>query len=66
MNRFIIAKELNKDDELMWKTKHQGNILKCIWKNCSPNLTFIAFKIENGQVLNEPYRAFSILNGTKD
>lgn len=64
MNRFQLAKTLNYSDELVWYVKHQGRMLKCLWRNytdpdlVSPGkveLTFVAQWMDTEKV----YRVFT-------
>jgi hypothetical protein len=57
-NRFILAKQLCMDDELVWYKRNTDNILfKYIWRRSEINeLTFIKIKMDEGlDSLDHPY-----------
>jgi len=66
-NRFLLAKSLNIDDELVWyKRRYDDIYLKCIWRKVSNNeLTFLSIKMDEGNDdLGQPFckegRVFSV------
>ena len=57
-NRFIIAKTINVDDELVWfKRKINSILYKCVWKKSKANeLTFFLIEMnESHDELSMPY-----------
>lgn len=56
-NRFILAKSLNVNDELVWFIRRDNILFKCFWKKSnSKELTFFLIKMdESHDDLAMPY-----------